>query len=829
MESIQFGFARHLKYSLAKDRYTVTDWDRYLALSLTIRDFLIERWIATQQKYHTLNVKRIYYLSFEYLMGRSLTNNILNLGIEKQCEKALADFDLDWEYLSLLGIDDGLGNGGLGRLAACFLDSMATLNLPAVGYGLRYDFGIFRQEIRDGYQVEEPDEWLRFGNPWEQERPEYALPVGFGGHVEERWENGETSYIWHPGLTVLAIPFDTPIVGYGSDNVNTLRLWSAKASEEFDFEDFNEGDYIQAVSHKIQAENLTKVLYPNDNNHSGRQLRFRQQYFFVCCTLQDIMRRYKRYNKGFKNFKDKVAIQLNDTHPALAIPELMHVLVDKEKLSWDEAWEMTVNVFGYTNHTLLPEALEKWPVSFFEQDLPRHLQIIYEINRRFLEKVSFRYPGDNDRLNRMSIVEESPQQQIRMAYLATVGSHSLNGVAQLHTQLLKYNLLKDFYDFYPDRFNNKTNGITQRRWLLRSNPLLAAAITEKIDNSWITNLNDLRKLEKYANDPKFQKKFANIKLENKRILAGYIKRELGITVNPKAIFDVQIKRFHEYKRQLLNLLHIIMLYNRLKENPDLDIVPRVFIFAGKAAPGYFMAKLIIKFINCVANVINSDDEIKDKIKVIFLPNYSVSMAEVIIPATEVSEQISTAGMEASGTSNMKMTLNGALTLGTMDGANIEILQEVGEENIFIFGLTAQEIEEIRLNKTYDPWYFYENDAEIKKTIDLSFSNFFSLHDHNLFDPIKKSLLDYGDNYFLMEDLRSYADCQLEVEKLYRDKSEWNRKAILNVARVGKFSSDRVVAEYAKDIWGVEGVRVSLSDRFTDTITDFKRSDPVKSR
>lgn len=821
VEAIRRNFARHLKYSLAKDAYTATDWDRYMALALMIRNFLIERWIETQQTYHHHNVKRVYYLSLEYLMGRSLANNIFNLRLDKLCEEALRELGLDWRYLCRLEADAGLGNGGLGRLAACFLDSMTTLRLPCTGYGLRYDYGIFRQEIHDGHQREEPDEWLRFGNPWEIERPEYTFPVYFGGHVEKVDNQGHYSYVWKPAHNVLGVPYDTPIIGYGNDNVNTLRLWSAKASEEFDFEDFSQGDYIQAVSHKIQAENLTKVLYPNDQNYSGRELRFRQQYLFVSCSVQDIVRRFKVDNDNhFERFPKKVAIQLNDTHPALAVAELMHILVDRERLPWEFSWEITAATFGYTNHTLLPEALEKWPVEFFEKFLPRHLQIIYEINRHFLEKVSMRFPSDNERLKRMSLIEEEPQRQIRMAYLATVGSHSINGVAELHTKLLSKNLFKDFYEFFPERFNNKTNGVTQRRWLLKANTPLADWITQKIGNEWITDLNHLRKLEPLAKNSRSREEFQQIKLKKKKILCDLIEVIAGVQVNPEAIFDVQIKRLHEYKRQLLNVLHIIMLYLRLKNNPDFDMIPRVFIFAGKAAPGYFMAKLTIKLINCVASVINQDEDIHDKIKVIFFPNYGVSLAELIIPAAEISEQISTAGMEASGTGNMKMTLNGALTMGTLDGANIEIQEEVGHDNIFIFGLTAQEIEEYRRSGKYNPREYYENNLEIKRTLDLTFSNFFSLHDPGIFEPIRKSLLDYGDPYFVLADLQSYVDCQSQAEKLYRNRDEWNRKAILNVARVGKFSSDRVISDYAKEIWHTSPVNIDLSQKkFTDTLSE----------
>ncbi len=823
IDEVEQNFARQLKYSLAKDSYTATDWDRFVALSLTIRDFLIERWMETQQNYHRHNLKRVYYISLEYLIGRALANNIINLDMDKTCEMALKKFGIDWTHLCSMGVDAGLGNGGLGRLAACFLDSMATLSLPATGYGLHYDFGIFRQTIKDGYQIEEPDEWLRSGNPWEIERPEYTFQVDFGGSVNEHQENGRQVFTWHPAHHVLGVPYDTPIIGFGSENVNTLRLWSAKASAEFDFEDFNQGDYIQAVQHKIKAETLTKVLYPNDTNYSGKSLRFEQQYFFVSCSLQDIVRRFKVHNKNFEFFPQKVAIQLNDTHPTMGIAELMHILMDKEELPWDTAWKITVDTFGYTNHTLLPEALEKWPVDFFAQKLPRHLQIIYEINRRFLEKISMHYPGDNDRLCRMSIIEESHPKQVRMAHLATVGSHSINGVAALHTHLLKQHLFRDFYDLYPERFNNKTNGVTPRRWLLSANPALAKWISDIIGREWICDLDQLRRLEKFAMIADQRDAFGAIKDANKLVLSRTIVNELGIEVDPKAIFDVHIKRFHEYKRQLLNALHIVMLYNRLKQNPQLDIMPRVFIFSGKAAPGYYMAKMIIKFIHSLAYVINQDEDINGRIKIVFFPNYSVSLAEKIIPAADISEQISTAGMEASGTGNMKMTLNGALTVGTLDGANIEIKDEVGDENIFIFGLKADEIETMRRNNSYNPYDYYHQYPEIKSTIDMAFSNYFCLHNPGLFEPIRRTLFDYGDRYFVLADLLAYAQAQSQADRLYRDRDEWNCKSLLNVARSGKFSSDRVIREYAQEIWRVEPFSIDLNRKGCDTIVEARIS------
>lgn len=818
-DAIQRSFARHMKYSLAKDRYSATSWDRYVALSLTIRDLLIERWIETQQHYHRSNCKRVYYLSLEYLLGRSLAANIINLGVENECELALRKLDLNWQAICELGVDAGLGNGGLGRLAACFLDSMATLALPATGYGLRYDFGIFRQTIRDGYQVEEPDEWLRFGHPWEIERPEYTFPVYFGGHVETRPHNGSTRYEWCPSYNVTGVPFDIPIAGYGNDTVNTLRLWSAKASEEFDLADFNQGDYIEAVKHKILAENLTKVLYPNDNNYSGKELRFSQEYFFVACSIQDIVRRFRTDNQNFERFPDKVAIQLNDTHPAIAIAELMHVFVDKHHLSWETAWELTEKTFGYTNHTLLPEALEKWPVDLFERLLPRHLQIVYEINRRFLDRVALDYPGDTDRLRRMSLVDESHPRQIRMAHLATVGSHSINGVAALHTLLIQRNLFRDFYALWPEKFNNKTNGITPRRWLRNANPMLAQWITERIGEAWIKDLMQLKKLEKYTADAASIDSFRTIKLKNKETLGRLIQQQTGITVDPSAIFDVQVKRFHEYKRQLLNILHVITLYHRLKDNPRLDMVPRVFIFSGKAAPGYGMAKSIIKLITSVSDVLHRDPKTSHMLQVVFLPNYEVSLAEKIIPAADVSEQISTAGMEASGTGNMKLALNGALTIGTLDGANIEIRDEVGEDNIFIFGKKAEEIESLRASGNYDPRTYYNDDGEIRATLDLIRSNFFSMHNPDIFQPILKSLLDHGDFYCVLADFRSYSDAHARIDKLYRDRAAWNKSAMVNVARMGRFSSDRVIQQYADEIWHAKPERIDLAMKGSVTITE----------
>ncbi len=807
VDSLICDFNIHLKYTLAKDEYTATNQDRFQALALAVRDRLIERWINTQQTYHHRNVKRVYYLSLEFLVGRAMGNNVISLLMEDTCRDAMNKLGLDWDVLRDEEVDAALGNGGLGRLAACFLDSMATLKLPAIGYGLRYDYGMFRQRVENGYQVEEPDNWLRLGNPWEIPHPEYSYRVRFDGRAEQQRLNGGSRWRWEDTNLVIGMPFDTPIVGFGSYNVNTLRLWSAKAAEEFDFHDFSRGSYVEAVEDKVMAENLTKVLYPDDSVSAGRELRLRQQYFFVSCSIQDIVRRFKNDNDDWTAFPDKVAIQLNDTHPALAVPELMRILMDDEQLDWDEAWDITVNATGYTNHTLLPEALEKWPVHMFERILPRHLQIIYEINSRFLRQVATRHPGDNERLARMSLIEEYPDKHVRMAYLSVVGSHSTNGVAALHTKLLQEGVMRDFGDTFPERFNNKTNGVTPRRWLLKANPGLSQLITDTIGDSWITDLDQLRGLEKHAGKPAFRKKVREVKRANKAALADYIEREVGVTVSPDSLFDVQIKRLHEYKRQLLLCLYIITLFNRIKDTPELDVVPRTFIFGAKAAPGYSMAKLIIKLIHQIGGVINWDPQIGDKMKVVFLPDYRVSLAEKIFPAADLSEQISTAGMEASGTGNMKFAMNGALTIGTLDGANIEIKQEVGEDNIFIFGLTAQQVEASR--GSYDPMSVYHSDHEIRRAIDLIKDDFFSLTEPGIFRPLVSALLEGGDYYMLLADLRSYIETQANVDALYRDPETWTEKAILNIARTGMFSSDRTIAEYARDIWRADPVDIDL--------------------
>lgn len=794
VDSLKKTFANHLVYSLGKDEYSASNWDVYESIALTTRDHLVERWIETQQTYYDKDVKRVYYLSMEFLMGRTLGNSLINLDLYKNTAKAMKDMSYDLEELREEEIDAGLGNGGLGRLAACFLDSMATIGYPAYGYGIRYEYGIFQQDVRDGYQVELPDNWLRYGNPWELERPEFLFPVKFYGYAH--------AHGWEKTDEVLAMAYDTPIPGYKNDTVNTLRLWSAKSSKEFNFHSFNDGDYHKAVSDKSQSETISKVLYPNDNVMQGKELRLKQEYFLVSASLQDIIRRYKKAHKDFTEFSDKVAIQLNDTHPALAIPELMRILMDEERVTWDDAWEITKKTFGYTNHTVMPEALEKWSVSLLGHVLPRHLGIIFEINRRFLDEIKAKFPGDVKRLGRMSIIEEAEEKMVKMANLSIVGSHSVNGVAALHTEIIKDYCFKDFYELWPEKFNNKTNGITQRRWLKLCNPELSEEITRIIGEGWTTDLYELTKLEKAIEDKKFRKTFVAAKKANKERFAKYIKDHTGIEVNPDSMFDSQVKRIHEYKRQLLDALHVIYLYNKIKANPSAKFTPRTVIFAGKAAPGYHQAKLIIKLINAIAAVVNNDPDVGDKLKVVFVPNYSVSVAEKLIPAADLSEQISTAGMEASGTGNMKFALNGALTIGTLDGANVEIREEVGDENIFIFGLNAEEVQKLKYSG-YNPREYYHRNPELRQVVDMVANGTFSPEQPELFKPIVDSLLDHGDTYLLMADFDSYVKCQAEVSEAYLDQEKWTTMAIYNVARMGKFSTDRTIEQYATDIWGVK--------------------------
>jgi starch phosphorylase len=795
------SFLEHIEYTLGKDKYTAVDRDIFNALSYAVRDRLVERWLDTQQDYYHKDPKRIYYVSMEFLMGRYLENSLINMGLLEDYRNAMESLGYDFDRIIENEEDAGLGNGGLGRLASCFLDSMATMSIPAYGYGIRYEYGIFRQRIVDGAQVELPDNWLRYVNPWELDRQQHLHEVKFYGKVmERRGPDGRVSQEWVDTENVMAMAYDTPIPGYNTHTANTLRLWSAKATREFDLKFFNEGNYIRAVEKKMTSENISKVLYPADNVQEGRELRFKQEYFLASSTIHDVLYRFKKMHSDLRQLPDKVAVQLNDTHPALCIPELMRLLIDVENFAWDDAWDITVKTFAYTNHTILPEALERWPIWFFEHILPRHLMIIYEINERFLLEVRSRFPGDELRVERMSIVEEHWERKIRMANLAIIGSHSVNGVAALHTEILKKDLFRDFYEMYPERFNNKTNGITQRRWLRKANPDLAGLITDRIGDGWCTNLYELQQLRPLAEDPAFREQWHQVKLAAKKHLAEYILRHNCIEVDVESMFDCQVKRIHEYKRQLLNVLHIIALYNRLKKDPAQVIAPRTFIFSGKAAPSYNMAKLVIRLINGVADVVNNDPVINNRLKVIFLANYNVTLAEHIFPASDLSEQISTAGTEASGTGNMKFTLNGALTIGTLDGANIEIMEEVGEENIFIFGMNADEVG--RMRKNYNPRDWYDANPELKQVIDMIASGSFSHGAPDLFQPIIDSLLREGDFYMLLADFASYVATQDEVGRLYLDRDEWLRKSILNTAGVGKFSSDRTIQEYARDIWGV---------------------------
>ncbi|CAF0918355.1 unnamed protein product [Adineta ricciae] len=804
--SVKKTFNRHLHFTIVKDRNVATNRDYFLSIAYTVRDHLVGRWIRTQQHYYDSDPKRVYYLSLEYYMGRSLSNMMINLGIESELDEALYELGLAIEDLEEFEEDAGLGNGGLGRLAACFLDSMATLGIAGYGYGLRYEFGIFQQTIKDGFQCEEPDDWLRYGNPWEIPRPEYQIPVNLYGRVIQ--QNGKSK--WVDTKVIMAMPYDTPVPGFNNNVVNTLRLWSAKAPQKFNFQFFNDGDYLNAVSEQSLAENVTRVLYPNDNYMQGKELRLKQEYFLVAATLSDIIRRYKHSKFGvssstrddFNTFPDKVAIQLNDTHPALTVAELMRLLVDIEGLKWETAWDVTKRACAYTNHTLMPEAVERWSVGLLEHVLPRHLQIIYEINLRHLQEVAARYPGDNDRIRNLSIVEEGDDKRINMAYLAIVGSHAVNGVAQIHSELLKTTLFKSFYELTPEKFQNKTNGITPRRWLVLSNPNLSDAIAEKIGEDWITKLDDLKRLREFVNNEAFIRDIQQVKQENKHRLAEWLLKTQHQQINPMSIYDMQVKRIHEYKRQLLNILHVVTLYNRIKAHPNGKYVPRTVMIGGKAAPGYHMAKKIIKLINSVGKVINNDPVIGDRLKVVFLENYRVTMAEEIIPAADLSEQISLAGMEASGTSNMKFMLNGAMTICTLDGANVEMAEEVGNENIFIFGMTVEEVEK-RRSEGYRPKEFYEKNAELKQALDQIRDGFFSPENPDLFHDVVDSLLnDHGDHYMLLADYESYVKCQERVSELFKDPIAWTKKCLLNIAASGKFSSDRTIAEYARDIWGV---------------------------
>lgn len=799
--SIKKSFKNNLFCSLAKDKYTATALDNFKALSIAVRERLVKRWLITQQRYHRKKEKRVYYLSMEFLIGRLLDNNLLNLDMRDETKEALEEFGFDLESLCEQERDAGLGNGGLGRLAACFLDSMTTLKIPAHGYSIRYDYGIFNQKIVDGRQIELPDDWLKFGYPWEFERPEYTVKIQFYGNVETREEpDGRSVVKWVNSEDILAVPFDVLISGYNNNIVNTLRLWSARGTEEFNLDYFHHGDYRRAVQDKILSENISKVLYPNENISQGKELRLKQEYFFTAASISDIIRRFKEDNDDFRNFSKKVAIQLNDTHPAIAIAELMRILIDRENLLWNDAWDITVKTFAYTNHTTMPEALEIWPVSLFEKLLPRHLQIIYDINSRFLKQVEQRFPLDLDKLKRMSIIEEGEEKRIRMAYLSVVGCHSVNGVSQLHSHLLKTEIFKEFCSFFPNKFNNKTNGVTQRRWLLKANKGLAALLTETVGDEWITNLYALEKLLAFKDELSFQNKWRRIKAENKKFFAKYVKDNMNIDINPESMFDVQVKRIHEYKRQLLFAFYIISQYLKMKDNPGVDITPRTFIIGGKAAPGYFMAKLIIKFINNVGRIVNNDKNVKDRLKVLFVENYRVSLAEKIFPASDLSEQISMAGTEGSGTGCMKFMMNGALTIGTLDGANIEMAEAMGRENMFSFGLNANEIKETRI-KGYNPQEMINRSPVLREIIELIRNNYFSVGEPDIFMPILESLRSY-DPYFILADFDSYVLKQDEVSGLFRDRTVWTKKSIINVAKSGKFSSDRTVREYAENIWHI---------------------------
>nr|AAP33020.1 glycogen phosphorylase [Gallus gallus] len=799
------GFNRHLHFTLVKDRNVATPRDYYFALAHTVRDHLVGRWIRTQQYYYERDPKRIYYLSLEFYMGRTLQNTMINLGLQNACDEAVYQLGLDIEELEEIEEDAGLGNGGLGRLAACFLDSMATLGLAAYGYGIRYEYGIFNQKIRNGWQVEEADDWLRHGNPWEKARPEYMLPVHFYGRVEHT-ANGTK---WADTQVVLALPYDTPVPGYMNNTVNTMRLWSARAPNDFNLRDFNVGDYIQAVLDRNLAENISRVLYPNDNFFEGKELRLKQEYFVVAATLQDIIRRFKASKFGstesvrtvFDSFPDQVAIQLNDTHPAMAIPELMRIFVDIEKLPWSKAWDITKQTFAYTNHTVLPEALERWPVDLVEKLLPRHLEIIYEINQRHLDHIAFLFPNDVDRLRRMSLIEEGGTKRINMAHLCIVGSHAVNGVAKIHSEIVKSEVFRDFAELEPDKFQNKTNGITPRRWLLLCNPGLAELIAEKIGEDYVRDLSQLAKLHEFVDDDLFIREVAKVKQENKVKFALYLEKEYKVKINPSSMFDVHVKRIHEYKRQLMNCLHIITMYNRIKRDPVKLFVPRTVIIGGKAAPGYHMAKMIIKLINAVAQVVNNDPVVGSKLKVIFLENYRVSLAEKVIPATDLSEQISTAGTEASGTGNMKFMLNGALTIGTMDGANVEMAEEAGEENLFIFGMRVEDVAELDKDG-YNAQQYYDRLPELKQAVDQIRSGFFSSDEPDLFRDVVDMLF-HHDRFKVFADYEAYVKCQEKVSELYLNSKAWTKMVIRNMAAAGKFSSDRTIKEYARDIWHVE--------------------------
>ena len=783
----------------------------YQAVALAVKDMIIDRWIATHKEYDKQDAKIVYYMSMEFLTGRFLGNNIISLCEQKEIEEALSELGFDLNSIEDQERDPALGNGGLGRLAACFLDSLASLGYPAYGCGIRYRYGMFKQQIRDGYQIEVPDEWLKDGYPFEIRRAEYATEVKFGGYVETEWDGKRNHFVQKGYQSVMAVPYDIPIMGYGNNVVNSLRIWDAQPVNTFNLSEFDKGDYQKAVEQENLAKTIVEVLYPNDNHYSGKELRLKQQYFFISASVQRAIKKYKEKHDDIHKFYEKASFQLNDTHPTVAVAELMRILLDEENLEWDEAWEITTKTCAYTNHTIMAEALEKWPIELFSRLLPRVYQIVEEINRRFVAQIQQRYPGDNDKIRRMAIIYDG---QVRMAYLAIVGSFSVNGVAKLHTEILEKQELRDFYEMMPEKFNNKTNGITQRRFLLHGNPLLADWVTDKIGNEWITDLSNIKKLSVYVDDEKCQQEFMNIKYQNKIRLAKYIKEHNGIDVDPRSIFDVQVKRLHEYKRQLMNILHVMYLYNQLKDNPNMDIVPRTFIFGAKAAAGYKRAKLTIKLINNVADVINNDKSIGGKLKVVFIEDYRVSNAELIFSAADVSEQISTASKEASGTGNMKFMLNGALTIGTMDGANVEMAEEVGKDNMFIFGASADEIINLENNGGYNPMDIFNNDQDIRRVLMQLINGYYSPQDPELFRDIYNSLLntqssDRADTYFILKDFRSYAEAHKKIDQAYRDEKWWARTAMLNTASAGKFSSDRTIEEYVRDIWHLEKIKVEL--------------------
>ncbi len=802
-DEVDAEIRRHSRYALGRDGETLSQRELFWTLALAARDKMVDGMFATEKKYADAKAKRLYYLSMEFLMGRTLGNTLINLGLWDSCKEALEKRGVDIDEVRETEPDAALGNGGLGRLAACFLDSLAALGMPGFGYGINYEYGLFKQEIQFGYQVEKPDNWLSYGTPWEIERPDQAVLVPVYGRVEIHEVGGKWTPVWLDTKPLIGVPHDMPVPGYGGRTVNYLRLYSARSASEFNMQVFNAGDYQSAVEDQIATETISKVLYPSDIQAAGKELRLLQEYFLVACAVHDIVRRYRLEFSTWDEFPNQVAMQMNDTHPAISVAELMRVFVDVHALEWDQAWKMTTGTLGYTNHTLLSEALEKWSVGLFEYVLPRHLQIIYEINRRFLEEVARKWPNDGGRQIRMSIVEEGTDKKVRMAHLAIVGSHSVNGVSALHSELIKDDLVPDFYQFSPEKFNNKTNGVTPRRWLLKANPGLAALITETIGDGWITDLDALRGLEPYAEDAAFQAEFNKVKAANKASLSAFVQDTQGLTLNPDSLFDVQVKRIHEYKRQLLSVMHVIHEYLSLVDEGTEPMVPRTYVFAGKAAPGYWAAKQIIKLINSVAATVNGDPRTLGKLAVVFVPDYRVSVAEKIIPAANLSEQISTAGKEASGTGCMKLAMNGALTMGTLDGANIEIKEEVGDDNIFIFGLTADQIQTMRSRGTYHPWDYY-SDPATKRVLDALNSDRFCPGEPGLFRWIFESLLNGGDEYFHLADFPSYLKAQRQAGTEYQNAPLWTRKAILNVARTGKFSSDRTIAEYAKGIWGIRG-------------------------